>query len=204
MLDQTATIRAFLEATAARQPTPGGGSVAALTGALGAALGEMVIQYSLGKKTPPEHEPKLKSLLAEFTRARLMLTELMAEDQAAYAALSEARKAPRDEKTLVAALRMCIQVPQAITATALAMLDLCEKTVAMANPFLLSDLAIAADLAMTTVRCGIYNVEVNLPELANVADREKAEEINRRSLGQALTIIRRVSPAIWNERGAKA
>jgi formiminotetrahydrofolate cyclodeaminase len=175
-----------------------------LTGALGAALGEMVIQYSLGKKTKAEHEPKLRGLLAEFSRARKMLAELMAEDQAAYDALSAARKAPRDEKAFNAALGMCIAVPQAITATALAMLDLCEKTVGMANPFLLSDLAIAADLAMATVRCGIYNVEVNLPDLSDAAEREKIGEFNRRTLAQGLEIIRRVSPAIWNQRAGKA
>ena len=50
MFDRTTSIDAFLSATAAKQPTPGGGSVAALAGALSSAIGEMVLSYSIGKK----------------------------------------------------------------------------------------------------------------------------------------------------------
>ena len=50
MHDQTTSIENFLEAAAAKQPTPGGGSVAALAGALAAAMGEMVLNYTLGRR----------------------------------------------------------------------------------------------------------------------------------------------------------
>src|SRR6187551_2880116 len=94
MHDQANTIDAFLTAAAAKQPTPGGGSIAALTGALAASMGEMVLNYSVGKKSLAAHEPAMREALAEFTRARRLLLALMVEDQVAYEALTAARKLP--------------------------------------------------------------------------------------------------------------
>src|SRR5687767_15934268 len=96
MPDQSRTIAQFLDATAARQPTPGGGSVTALAGALAASLGEMVVNYSIGRKGLEPFTNELKPALAEFHRARQVLTQLMAEDQQAYAALTAARKLPEE------------------------------------------------------------------------------------------------------------
>src|SRR5688500_5067412 len=162
MTDQTTTLDALLEAAAAKQPTPGGGSVAALAGALAASMGEMVLNYSVGKKSLAEHEPILREALAEFTRARQLLLALMVEDQVAYEALTAARKLPESCATRQSdcdvALLASIRVPQAIGATALAILELCEKLVDKVNHFLLSDLAVSCELAMATVRCAAYNV----------------------------------------------
>src|SRR4051794_14343742 len=117
-LDTTTTVAAFLEATAAKRPAPGGGSVSALVGALAAAMGEMTVNYSVGKKDLAAHEPQLREALAELNRARKIMLELMIEDQCAFAALSEARKSAKDQgdrdPTFAAALLTCIRVPQTI------------------------------------------------------------------------------------------
>src|SRR5258706_2399056 len=94
MFDSKTSLSDFLSATAARQPAPGGGSVTALVGALAAALGEMVINYSIGRKGLESHQSNLKSAVAELTRARRMLLDLMVEDQSAYELLSSLRKLP--------------------------------------------------------------------------------------------------------------
>src|SRR3954447_21716538 len=70
MYDQNNTIADFLTAAAAKQPAPGGGSATALAGALAAAMSEMVLNYSVGKKDLAEHQPALTEALAELTRAR--------------------------------------------------------------------------------------------------------------------------------------
>src|SRR3954452_19176190 len=95
MLDESSTIAAFLEATAARRPTPGGGGVTALTGALSAAIGEMVVNYSLGKKGLEAYQDELRPAVEELTRARKLMLTLMAEDQSAYAAPPAAPPPPR-------------------------------------------------------------------------------------------------------------
>src|SRR5437763_16780833 len=126
MYDQNKTINDFLNATAAKSPTPGGGSVTALAGALAAAMGEMVLNYSVGKKDLAQHQDDLKAGLSELTRARTLLLGLMQEDQFGYEALTAARKLPDSnatkQKELDVALVACIRVPQAMGATALAIL----------------------------------------------------------------------------------
>src|SRR4051812_40140271 len=94
MYDKTTSIEKFLAAAAARQPAPGGGSVTALAGALAASMGEMVVNYSLGKKDLDAYVDELKPALDEYHRARQVLLQLMVEDQDAYSTLTATRKLP--------------------------------------------------------------------------------------------------------------
>ena len=207
MFDRTTTIDAFLTATAIKQPTPGGGSVAALAGALAAAMGEMVLSYSIGKKDLLQHDAQLKQAAHDLQRARALLLELMVEDQAAYAALTAIRKLPADsaerKDRLPAAILTCIRGPQAIAAAAVAILGIANRIVDISTVYLLSDLAVCADLAMATVRCGIYNVRVNL---GDVTAEEKAafEKASTATLEHGLALIKEVSPRIWKRIDASA
>lgn len=205
--DANATLRDFLNAAAARQPTPGGGSVTALCGALAAAMGEMVINYSLGKKSLAEFEPQLRPALQKLHNARQLLLDLMIEDQEAFSGLSEAKKlepgAERD-RAMNVALRAAIGAPQAMQATAVAVLEVCHDVVDMVNHFLLSDLAVCADLAMATARCGLYNVRVNLPELADSVERQRVETEVLLVLSRAATLIQQTSPRIWSRYAEQA
>lgn len=201
MYDQQATIGELLEAAAARQPTPGGGSATALVGALSAAMGEMVLNYTVGKKNLAGHEPELKQALSSFTRARQLLTELMVEDQAAFEAIAAIKKLPAEsperKDRLPPALLACIRAPQAMAATGVAILDLCGGMAQLANRYLLSDLAVCADLAMATVRCAVYNVRVNLGEIEDEADRRSIQSTCDQMLSHALRVIQKVIPSIW-------
>jgi formiminotetrahydrofolate cyclodeaminase len=208
--DTKTPIGTFLDAAAAKQPTPGGGSVTALVGALAAAMGEMTVNYSIGKKGLEQHQDGLRASLAELHRARQLLTGLMAEDQEAYAALTEAKKlpegAPERESQFAVALLACVRVPQAMGAACTAILERCDAIVDSVNYYLLSDLAVCADLAMAATRCSIYNVRVNLAELTDGAERERIETATERVLFHASAVIQRVSGRIWERhvRGADA
>jgi len=197
VLNKTATIEKFLEAAAAKQPTPGGGSVSALAGALAASMGEMVLNYSVGKKGLEAQQEKLKAGLAEFTRARGMMLELMVEDQAAFDELSGARKS-QDAKKIAAAVTICVNVPLTMAATSLAVIELAESLVGGVNKYLLSDLAVCAELAMATVRCALYNVRVNLPEIGDAAQNRRIEQEETRLLNLGVEAMKRVIPAIWD------
>ena len=197
MLDKTATIEKFLDAAAAKQPTPGGGSVSALAGALAASMGEIVLNYSIGKKGLEAHQEKLKAALAEFARARGMMLELMVEDQAAFDELSGARKS-QDAKRIAAAVTICVNVPLTMAATALAVIELAESLVGGVNKYLLSDLAVCAELAMATVRSALYNVRVNLPEISDSTQKKRIEQEEARLLNLGVEAMKRVIPAIWD------
>jgi formiminotetrahydrofolate cyclodeaminase len=206
MYDRQSTIEQFLGATAARQPTPGGGSVAALAGALAAAIGEMVLNYSIGKRDLAAHEPQLKPIGHDLQRARELLLQLMVEDQAAYAALTEIKKLPADSPQradrLPAAILTCIRGPQAIGATAVAILELCDRSVEIVNRYLLSDLAVCTELAMATVRSAVHNCRVNLVELTDAADRASVEQSMSQLTSHALRLIQTVAPRIWKRHDA--
>jgi formiminotetrahydrofolate cyclodeaminase len=202
MYDRSTSIDTFLIATAQKQPTPGGGSVAALAGALSAAMGEMVLSYSIGKKDLLPFDEDLKQAAHGFQQARELLLRLMVEDQEAYAELTRVRKLPADsmergEKLPVLVLA-CVRVPQVIGATAVAILKLCDQVVEIVNPWLLSDLAVCADLAMTTARSAVYNVRVNLSSLTDPADVKHLEAETDAMLSHAKILIQQVGPRIWS------
>src|SRR5256885_8090360 len=91
-------VKDFVAATAAKQPTPGGGSVAALCGALAANLATMALNYTVGKKAYAAHDAELKAAIAQFQTASTLLQELITEDIAAYQALSELLKLPEPHR----------------------------------------------------------------------------------------------------------
>ena len=201
MHDRKTPIAEFLSATAAKQPTPGGGSVAALAGALSAAIGEMVLSYSVGRKDSTAHDPELKHVAAELAKGREVLLQLMVDDQSAYAELTAVRKLPAGSTEradrLPATLLACVRCPQAIAATAVAILGLCDQVVELVNPWLLSDLAVCADLATATARAAGYNVRVNLPSLADEDARRALAAETDQLWAHALEKVKRVSPRIW-------
>lgn len=202
MPDANTSISDFLNATAAKQPTPGGGSVTALTGALAAAIGEMSLNYSVGRKGLEAFQGELKPALSELTNARAVMLQLMLEDQYAYETLTALRKLPADsperlDKMPVAQLA-CIRVPEAIAATAVLILEKCDHVVNFINPWLLSDLAVSADLAMATIRCAIYNVRVNLKDITDPEDRRSVETTMGQLLDRGRILIQSVTPRIWD------
>ena len=201
MYDSTHTIDAFLNAAAAKQPAPGGGSITALVGALSASMGEMVLNYSVGKKNLAAFEPELRSALAEFTRLRAMMLQLMIEDQAAYEAITALRKLPVDSAERIEkyppTLLACIRVPEAMAAAGVVALELCDRLAEKTNVYLLSDLAICAELAMAIVRCGIHNVRINLADVTNAADKASMRKTIDSVLIRGTQLIQKVIPRIW-------
>lgn len=198
MLDANTTVNDFLSATAAKQATPGGGAVSALCGATAAAIGEMVLNYSIGRKATPHLDPQLKPLLDELTRARAVMLELMVEDQEAYGDYTAIKKEPDSaEKTakLAAALDRSVSVPRAIGATAISILDLADKAVENSNRWLLSDLQVCCELAMASLRSAIHNVRVNLAEV-DPGRRSALEGECDQLLSRAIALVKKVMPRI--------
>jgi formiminotetrahydrofolate cyclodeaminase len=78
-----------------------------------------------------------------------------------------------------------------------------DQAVDISNPYLLSDLAVCAELAMATVRASLYNIRVNLPAITDVKQRKEIETRCEKQLARATKTIQRVIPRIW-ERVSKA
>jgi len=202
VIDSSSSIADFLTAAAAKQSTPGGGSVTALAGALAASMGEMVLHYSVGKKDLHAHEAKLQMILKEFERARGLLLQLMVEDQGAFQLLTSARKAADgkgdSDPAFAAALLACIRIPQSVGATAIAILDLAEQAAPICNKWLLSDLAVCAELATAATRCAAYNVRINLNDVSDADEKARLAKDTDLMIQHAVQRVQRLLPAIWN------
>lgn len=164
------TVEALLATVAAKTPTPGGGAVASTVGALAAALAQMVVSYSVGKKNLAEHQGRLEEAAKTLERARGMLLTLADEDAEAYGLVNELSRLPdgdeRKARELPGATGASVQVPLAVAATCVDLLRLFEELAGKTNKMLRSDLAIAAVLAEATVRSSRWNVAINAPSLA--------------------------------------
>lgn len=159
----------LLDALAAKSPAPGGGFAAAAVGALASALGGMVLAYSLGKKSLAEHEATNADAARRLETARALLLRLAREDASAYALVSELQRLPdgdaRREADLPGAALAACEIPLAAAAACVETLRLLEDLTATTNPWLRSDLAIAAILAEAAARACRWNVAINLPLL---------------------------------------
>ncbi len=177
------SVREFIEAVAERKPTPGGGSVAGVVGALAAALGEMALNFTRGKKQFAEHEELHERIARRLGRARRMFEDLVTDDVQAYELYREAsRMADGTDKqeAIQLALAAAIDVPREMAKLALAVLHDLSSLADKCNPYLISDVTAGAALGAAVTRLCDYNVRVNTPQLD---DRQAARDIRDASRG---------------------
>ena len=179
----------FLDELASNAPAPGGGSVAALSGALGAALISMVCNLTVGKKAYEDVQGDISDLLARSEALRQELTDLLEDDVAAYTGYSKAAKMPRttDEekavraKAMQAALKVATDVPLRIAEAAVQVMELCMTAAEKGNKWAVSDAGVAVLMGEAALRSAALNVFINLGSLKDkefVADRRaKLEDL---------------------------
>jgi methenyltetrahydrofolate cyclohydrolase len=173
-------LREFLEDTAARQPTPGGGSCAALVGAIGAGLAQMAARYTLNNDRYKAHHPDVARIVEQLSRVERMFRDLMVEDMAAYEASASASKtrtgSPDEQEQYHLAMLTATAVPLEIVTTATAALRAMAELKDKCSRSLLSDLISAAWITEAAARTAAENVRGNLPRLPDPA---KSPEIER-------------------------
>lgn len=171
------SIRAFLDKLATSSPEPGGGSVAALAGALGAALVSMVASLTVGKEKYADVQDDIKVLLGRSEAVREALQELVQRDTEVYGAVSEAMKLPRDteeqkearDRLMQAALVEAAKVPLAIAEQSLAVAELSLTAGEIGNVNAVSDAGVAVLLADAAAQSAALNVKINIGWIADEA-----------------------------------
>lgn len=169
----TQSIGGFLADLASSAPTPGGGSVAALSGAMAAGLVSMVCALTIGKKPYAEFDAELRGVREQSEALRAELQRLADDDIAVFSRLSAAYKLPRttdaDAATRQAAIqhvtRQAAEVPLQVARAAAALLPLCTSVTNRCSRMIVSDIGVAAALAHATVQSALMNVEINLAAL---------------------------------------
>ena len=164
------SIHAYLEALSAREPTPGGGSVAALVGALAAGLGVMVANFTLGRKKYASVSAEVEERLANLSQALQVLEDLVQEDIAAYGAVGAGFAMPHGTDTERAARSAHIQGASVkATEVLFAIADACEGVSNHAlwlaehgNSNLVADAVMAVLLAEAALQGSVITIRSSL------------------------------------------
>jgi len=191
------TISEFLKKLASEEPVPGGGSVSALSGALGAAL---IIMYcrigSHRKGVSSDDQEGLQKISIEASSYEQKLMRLITDDSLAYGEVTEAYKLPKttEEETklrqaaIQKAFKKAIDAPFQTLSDCLECLYLISEVSVLGNPSAFSDLKVAQYLCLAGARGAIENIDINLPY---IKDQEylKAMEARVQKLKDALEKI---------------
>ncbi|MBE5808295.1 MAG: cyclodeaminase/cyclohydrolase family protein [Clostridiales bacterium] len=168
----------FVEALASSRPVPGGGGAAALVGAVGTALGNMVGALTVGKKRYADVEEEIIALRARCSDIQARLLEQVEADAEAFEPLSKAYGIPRDDPTRAQVLEeatLCACRPP------VRIMELCCEAIELAKLFAekgsrlaVSDAGCAAACLRAALESASLNVFINTRTLR---DRARAEEI---------------------------
>jgi len=171
------TVEAFLRGLASGDPTPGGGAVAALAGATGAALISMVGSLTIGKRGYEEAEERMRWMLEEAEAARTEFLDLADRDATAFDGVMSAFKMPKEtdaekavrSKAIQAGYESAARVPLEIAKRAAELMELARETTEIGNVQAASDGACAGQALASAVWCATYNVEINAAALKDPA-----------------------------------
>lgn len=177
------TVGEFLEAVAAATPTPGGGSVSALAGALSVALSRMVAGLARDKKGYEDVQAEL-AVIEERARAiQDRLEHLVEEDARAYEAVLAAMRMPRSTdreraarvEAMQAAYREATRIPLETMERCVEALEIAEAAAKKGNRSASTDVGVAILLAEAALRGASLNCRVNLAAIRDEAFRQEAE-----------------------------
>jgi formiminotetrahydrofolate cyclodeaminase len=182
------SIDQFLDDLASGNPTPGGGSAAAMMGAMGAALVSMVCNVSFGKKGCEAAEPELRNMLVRSEELRRHLAAMMAEDIAAFDSLmasyrlaksSDEEKARRAE-TIQACLERATEVPLQCARACSQVVAMARRAADLGYKHVISDVGVGVAAADAALRSAALNVSINASALKDRRFAANAiEEVER-------------------------
>jgi formiminotetrahydrofolate cyclodeaminase len=169
-------LQAFLDELASNSPAPGGGSVAALAGALGAALSSMVCNLTIGKEAYEGVQTEIKAALKESEHLRRQLTDLIDKDTEAFNEVMTAVKMPKETDEQKEKRRQALQktyknatsVPLQTARKCDHVLDITLIVAEKGNKHSITDAAAAAFLAQAGVETALMNVRINLGSLKDM------------------------------------
>lgn len=173
------SVRDFTAALASKSAVPGGGGASALVGALGAALGSMVGELTVGKKKYADVEDDVKALMTKAEVLREKLLACVEKDAAAFEPLSKAYGIPKDDPTRDEVMERCLhdaaQVPLEILELCCEAIDLQRGFADMGSVLAISDAATGVVFCWGAMYGAAVNVKVNTKAMK---DREHADRIN--------------------------
>jgi formiminotetrahydrofolate cyclodeaminase len=179
------TLEEFSKETASSEPVPGGGSIAAYSGALAAALSEMVANLTVGKKNYEDVEEEMKLIVEKADMIRKNMLVNIEKDCEAFDKVMEGFKMPKNteeekenrKKTIQEGLITAAEVPLEIAKEAFEIMPIAEIVVEKGNKNAVTDGLVSAMLARTAVLSALLNVKINLASIKDEEYVKKTGEI---------------------------
>ena len=164
------SIRKYLDDAASKLPAPGGGSIAAAIGALGASMAAMVANFTIGKKKYADVEDEVRIILELIETEMEQLTGLIDEDVSAYGGVSKAYGMPKsndeEKKARSAAIKEACKeamaVPMDVARSCGKVAEASKRLVDIGNKNLITDVGVSILAVDAACRAAALNVEINL------------------------------------------
>ena len=172
----------YLEVLASKAPTPGGGSAAAVYGAVGTALGEMVGNLTTGKKKFAIYEEEIQKILVRLQEARMDFIRLEKADEQAFEPLSEKAETDEEKKAKEERMEECLkaaaQVPMEVMERAVSVMDDIEFLALNGSRLAVSDAGVGIQGIRSALLGAVMSVYINTKMMK---DREYAEAVNQQA-----------------------
>jgi glutamate formiminotransferase/formiminotetrahydrofolate cyclodeaminase len=174
----------FIDEVSRESPAPGGGSIAALAGALGAALSSMVSNLSVDKRGSEDVDEILKAVADRAQELKDALIKAVDEDTNAFNAYMAARRLPdkstqdkqKRQKAIQDGLKQAVAVPLRTARFSAEVIEIAQVVVEKGNVNSVTDAGVGAHIAFTGVKGGVFNVLINLRE---IEDKKYVEEMKQ-------------------------
>jgi len=182
--------------TASKSPVPGGGSIAALSAAISAALSEMVAHLTIGKKGYEALEEEMQDIAKDAFQYRERLIRAIDKDSDAYNDVLIAFKLPKGtdqeqtnrKQAIKEALKKAALVPLDVAREAFKVIELAGKVLKQGNKNAVTDAAVAVMMARTAALSALYNVKINL---SSIKDKNFFKDVGKEVTQMESEIIKR-------------
>lgn len=193
------SLRDVLKVSASSQPTPGGGSVAAIAAAFAASMTAMVCNLTIGKKKYRDVETQVTRIRDRAVALMNRAEELVEDDMTQFRRFMESYKlrAETDEEKeqrgylIQEALKGATKTPLEIARAALEILELVDELAPIGSKMAISDAGVAAHLAEASLKSALLNVDINLPQIADKSFAAEAEKDKNGLIEQAAVLKER-------------
>lgn len=170
------SIKKYIDDLASRQPVPGGGSAAALCGAVGTALLEMVCNFTVGNKKYADAEQNIKGYLSSLAYIQQGFESLIDEDVKTYSAIRDAFKSK--EKIIIDnALKQGYNICLKICVLSKDGLNIASELPEKGNVNLITDVGCGAELLNASFNSGVFNCDINLKGIEDIDFTEKQRPV---------------------------
>lgn len=207
------SIKNYINEVASKEPTPGGGSVAALAGSLGSALTAMVGYLTIGRKMYLELDEKIKEEMdqnfEELKKSIEKLNEIVDEDTKAFDKVMEAFKLPKETEeekkkrtqAIQEGYKIALEVPLRCAEECFKVLELQKVFANYGNVNAITDVGVGALLAATGLEGALLNVKINLLSIKDEEFRNKMEEKIDNLLKRGTTLKEELLETVYQRLG---